>query len=277
MAVSRFSFLYALTTESVNRQTSSPHSAGWSESWWKNTDQPQPDSCRELAVRRAQLLPTQASIIGYRQQIYNLVGNRIVPAGSASTKINVPGASGYSCDLPQVALGCSGRTNGGPNTSKFTLRGMPDAYMETGEFAGNSDTQQRIRNFFAWLVSNNWCFVGRDLSLPSFRVVSIGNAICTLEGNPGCANGDYLRLHRVKDVNGQTISGSYRVTAGGGTAVMTLGNFNVSIEVGNSGTARKDSLAIFPFSGCEIGRASVRKVGAPFARYRGRASKKTGR
>lgn len=271
----RISFLMQATTAPPDRTSAAPHSAGWSESWWLpgtvNSDSP---LITQLAQKRASLLPSQASVIGFRLALYTLTGNKIVPGGTKTGKFLYPGAGHIATDLPQVALEMSGKTGAGPNTSRFTLRGMPDGMMTYGEYQPDTTFRGAVTRFCTELIDSGWCFLGRDLSNPVVRVLSIAAGNVTVSAGMGVAVGDYIRLLRVFDNNGNSVQGSYRVTAFAGAGVMTLAGFDPAITAGESGSARKDTLALYGFSAVTPSRAVVRKVGRPFESYRGRRSKR---
>lgn len=270
----RISYLFALTTAPTDREAASAHSAGWSESWWRagtiNSDAPE---IRALAQRRAILLPAQGSIIGFRLANYTLSGNKIVPGGTKTGKFQYPGAQAMSTDLPQVALEMSGLTAGGPNTSRFTLRGIPDSQMLFGEFQPNSAFRSQLTRFENTLISDGWGFLGRDLTSPVAQVQSIAAGVLTTNAGMGVAVGDYVRLLRVFDTSGKSVQGSFRVTAVAGGNQYTLAGIGNGVTVLNSGNARKDLVSIFTFRDVNASRAVVRKVGRPFESYRGRRSK----
>ena len=272
---SRVSFLFALTTDPDDRGSASPHSAGWSESWWRTgiTTSSEP-AIRELGQARARMLPLEASIIGFRIGVYTLSGNKIIPSGSSTGKLSFAGVSGAFTDLPQVALEMSGKTGGGANVSRFTLRGIPDSIMLKGEYQPNVNFKGTLTRFTNKLISGNWNFLGRDLGQPVAQVLSIAAGVMTTDGGLGVAVGDFVRLLRVFDGYGESVQGAYRVTVVGAGNTYTLAGFDPAIVVLNSGSARKDVVALFPFSEVEPSRATIRKVGRPFESYRGRRSKR---
>lgn len=271
----RISYLFALTTAPDDRETASPHSAGWSESWWRaGVAAAAAPEIAALAQSRAALLSSQASIIGFRLAVYTLAGNKIVPVGTKTGKFQYPGPALYNTDLPQVALEMSGKTGGGPNTSRFTMRGVPDPVMIKGEYQPIPAWKGLVTRFTNRLVADGWNFLGRDLAQPVAQVLTIANGVMTTDGGLGVAQGDYIRLLRVFDVNKQSIQGSFRVTVVGAGNAYTLAGMDAGVSVLNSGAARKDVVAVFPFSEVSPARAVVRKVGRPFESYRGRRSKR---
>jgi len=271
----RVTFLFQITTTPQNRSDAAPHTGGWSESWWSNTPVDLGGSfVQGLAQGRARLLPAQGSIVGVRSAIYTLSGNKLLPGGSSTGKLQYPGSASRPTDLPQVALEMTGSTAGQPNASRFTLRGMPDEIMVGGEYQPDSAFRGAVTAFCNRLVTAGWSFVGRDLSKPSANILSIAGGVMTLDASIGAAAGDYVRMRRVYDDDVNPVKGAYRVTlvAGAGT-VLTLANMDATVSVAN-GSARVDEIKLFAFSEVSPSRAVVRKVGRPFAGYRGRQSKR---
>lgn len=175
-----------------------------------------------------------------------------------------------------MALEISGTTAGQPNSSRFTLRGIPDSQVTNGEYAPTPAFRGFVADLLAYYLQGApYGFVGRDLSNASFRVNLILDGVLTTGAViPGVVNNQtFIRLHKVRDVNGNPVKGAFLVTAGAGTQNLTLAGFP-AVSVGTSGTVRIDSLRFFPYSALQPGRILVRKIGRPFASYRGRASRR---
>lgn len=271
----RMTLLFSLTTNPTDRGSASPHSAGWSESWWSRLEIILTGrSIPRLASARARLLPANAAIIGFRLANYTIAGNRLKPTGSSTGKMQYMGLPGSAVDLPQVAVEMSGTARGAANQSRFSLRGVPDSVMVNGEYQPDSDYKRNMTLFCNQLTADDWAFVGRDLTQPSANVLGIVGGIVTLDGNTGVGVGDYIRFHRVKDDDGKPIQGAYRVTAvANGGLTLTCTNLAQIVTEAN-GTARWDKLNLFEFGTVQPARAVVRKVGRPFEVYRGRRSKR---
>lgn len=272
----RFSYIFGITTEADDRESASPHSGGWSESWWQPADAGFEDWVVRLGTLRATILPKQAAIVGIRRALYTIAGNKLIPRGTSSMKILLPGNPARECDLPQVALQCAFT---GPlgNTSRATLRGMPDDVMSKGEYRPNADMKGRVTRFLNEIVSQTWGFIGRDLSKPVAKITSISSlGVAKLEGNIGAQVNDFVRLLNVRDDTGTAVTGVFQVTATDlGGAQLTLANWPAGVVVMGSGGMRVDAAAFVNINGAEVSRAVVRKIGAPFEKYRGRASKKS--
>jgi len=271
----RLSLLMQVTTAPIDTAAARQHTGGWSESAWIPGQQTSGASFITTWARlRANMLPKQASVVGVRLAYYNLVGNKILPVGTQTGKLSRPGSSALETDLPQVALELSGKTADGPNTSRLALRCIPDDMMKYGEYQPTPSFKTAVTAYCAFMsAAQVFGFVGRDLSKPSQRVLSIAAGVLTLDAAlPGVGIGSWIRLNRVYDTQENPVTGVYRVTAVN-AAVYTLADFP-AVTVATSGTAREDAVAFFDFSTITPARAVVRKVGSPFEKYVGRASKR---
>jgi len=271
----RVSLLFQMTTTPANRQVSRPHTAGWSESFWQPVDLPSNDGIIGILARARQaILPEAGAIIGFRLGRYILDGNRLKPTGTATGKFNLPGQYAFPSDQPQASLQCSATAAGAPNTSRFSIRGIPDGMILGGEYDPGDNFSRALRIYLDTLVNDGWNFLARDITVVSSRVVTIVGNVLTTEVNLGAGINTYVRLLRVYDVNGNPVKGTFRVSSPGGNSPYTLVGLPAGVEVQGSGSARLDRLALRPIAAVEVSRAVVRKVGSPFERYRGRASKK---
>jgi hypothetical protein len=233
------------------------------------------DRIRQLGRKRANLLPTQAAVVGFRVSTYNLVGNKILPTGSSTGKVQYPGLSGYDTDLPQVALEMSGKTAAGPNSSRFVLRCIPDSMMTYGEYQPTPAFKTKVTVFTNALVDDGWGFVGRDLSKTRATVVSIAGNVVTLAAPIGVVFGtDYVIFNRVIDDADRPVKGSFFAVVGP-APTYTLQGLSGHNMGQPSGTARVDAVALYAFASILPSRAVVKKVGRPFESYRGRQSKRT--
>lgn len=274
MAIQKGTILMQLTTSPPDRTTASPHTGGWSESFWAGAVYPATDQFwLELIRTRQNLLPTQASIVGYRFGVYTIVGNRLSPGGSSTGRLQKPGQASLETDMPNVALMMAGTTAGAPNSSRFTVKCIPDDMVKFGEYQPNSSFKRSVTAFQTALINGGFGFLGRDLTLPVQRVLSIANNVITLTGVVGAVIGtDSIRLLNVKDVNGKPVQGAFRTTAINGFAYTVIGLTGVT--AGESGSARVERPKVFLFNGLAANRAVVRKIGRPFEGYRGKASKR---
>ena len=272
----RMTVLYTVTTNPTNRGFANPHSGGWSESFWTNANQSGAIAfVNAIAQNRASTLPSQASAFGYRVQNFTIVGNKLLPGGAVTGKVQFAGNATYSTDVPQMALMVNFSTSGGINNTRPVLRCLPDSVVSGGEYQpdqGFNNLMAAYLNFIS--IANGVGWVGRDLSLGSVRVIAFNAGVLTVSAAiPGVGVGDFVRLNRVYSTLGFPVKGAYQVTAINGVNY-TLGNPPNATVIAPSGTARKDALLFFDINNGVPNRAVVRKVGRPFEQYRGRRSKR---
>jgi len=268
----KYSLLFQLNTTPTNLARASAHIAGWSETVWDDSGNVGIGALADLATKRALMLPISAKIVGYRVQQFTIVGNQLVPGGTASGAFNFPGNPIYVTDLPQVAVQLKAQAAGAPNTRRFTLRGMPDDIMRGGEYQPDAGFAGKMTQYTDMLVTGGWDFVGRDLSQASVRILGILARVVTTQ-NPmvGAAVGDFVRLLKVRDENRRPVTGTYAIETILGNAY-TLRNLDPDVKAGASGRIRRDLIAFRAIGSVEVARALVKKVGRPFEQYRGRRS-----
>lgn len=270
----RLTMIFQLTTTPTNLARAHQHIGGWSESVWTNLN---PSAYTPLFItvqqRRANLLPASAALVGLRSQSFTISGNKLLPGGAASSRVNLPGNASFVTDLPQVSLLLDAQAAGAPNSSRLTLRGMPDSIMIGGEYQPTPAFAGAVTLFCNSLVGLNFGFVGRDLAQASVRVNKIAANVVTVDAIPGTglAVGDYIRFHRVTDDNGNPVKGAFVVTGIAGN-LLTVQGLDATLTT-PSGTLRRDLLQMFGFGPITPIRAVVKKVGRPFEQYRGRRSK----
>jgi hypothetical protein len=278
----KVSMLFQVTTNPPNPQYAIPHTGGWSESFWSPTIAF--FTSQVLAAYgnvRANLLPGQASIVGFRQSLYTVAGNKLLPGGVSTLKRLIAGNSQNITDLPQVSLEIAGLAAGAINGNRFRLGAIPDSMMTNGEYQPTPAFAGQVTSYLNLLsgrVTINGVnipavgFVGRDLAQPTTAVNAVANGVVTLRQNiGGQVNVDFLRLHRVVDIAGNPLRGSYLITGINGNAY-TLQGLPLQVVTKPNGTARLDRIGVFQYAALNVSRAVVKKVGRPFQSYRGRQS-----
>ncbi|MGC2449638.1 MAG: hypothetical protein WA477_18475, partial [Candidatus Sulfotelmatobacter sp.] len=274
----RQTLLMALTTDPQNRAVAAPHSGGWSESFYIAGTTPLPlTPLFVLANARAALLASECTIVGYRSQLVTISGNRLLPGGTGGGSLNVPGQTGNAIGAVQSALMVNLQLNGQPTTVRHRLAGMPDNNVVFGEYAGNNPYPGGLTKWFNVLQTYGAGGIVRDISgNPEARVVSLAGAVLTTQSTTGAAVGDYIILRRVRDENGDPVTGSYLVSAAavvGGMFTYTLLNPPAQTVTKPNGTCRRDVLTFAAYTGLNVGRLVYRKIGRPFQQYRGRRSR----
>lgn len=268
----RTSWLFAVTTDPTDATSASPHSGGWSESHWCAPSDFVAANARTLASRRANLLPGQGSIIGYRLESFDLTGNKLSPLGATSGRFLYPGLDSRDLNLPQDSLMMNGAGSGVPNAARFNLRCIPDGIITRGEYQPSPAFKGALTLYSNGLIAVGYGFIGRVKTGLSARVNSIAAGVVHLNGAVGgVANTDFLRLNRVYDDLGNPVKGTFLITNITGNAYTVSGLAGVSVSQ-PSGSARIDALDFFQYGVINPARAVVRKIGRPFEQYRGRAS-----
>lgn len=274
MPLSRLTNILQVSTVPTDPAQARVHVAGWSESFWTMLDaSAYVPLWRAQNLARANLLPLTGAIVGQRSQLYTIAGNKLIPGGSAANRVSVPGSSTGVTDLPQVALQMSARGAGVANSSRLVLRAMPDSVMEGGEYFAGPAFKASVTRWVNTMIGTNFGFIGRDLAQASVSVLLIAANVITVDLIPptGLAPGDFIRLHRVHDINDDPVIGAFRVTGINGLTI-TCAGLNATVNA-PSGTLRRDRLAFFNYQSIDPIRAVVKKVGRPFEQYRGRRSK----
>lgn len=272
--VARLSFLFQMSTAPAPGTTARIHTGGWSESFWAfNPPASSSVWIQRLATARALLLPKTASIVGFRIAEFTIVQNKFKPVGSTSGKLVRNGNPAYVTDQPQCALSYSLLTTEGPNVSSATLRCVPDDMIVGGEYSPAGNFGFDLSAYLNEIVTGNWRFAGRKISNPTANIVGIAGNVVTVNANLNPTdNVSYVRFLNAKNEDGDSIIGTYLVTAHTATT-LTLAGYKGGNMTVPSGKVRIDEVSTFLTTSWNLGRASVRKIGRPFENYRGRQSK----
>lgn len=267
MAIFKCTMLFSQTSTPVGGNATA-RTGGWSESVYRDTVAPASLVSRflDLCTKRAALLSTNAAIVGQRYQ-------QIDPFGKTTTGGTVlPGSAG-PCDVPQMALTYVLFALNSPNARRFTLRGIPDAVVTTGEYnpagvAGfNNNFLTYLSQFFQW---NFRAYTAPSGQVPILTISDTGAVV--LASPLTLAVHDRVRISGVSAIGKAAPSGSFRVLTVTDSTHFTIDEWpNVP---GQSGLAWLPSL-IYPFfapAQTPTPKVVVRKVGRPFGGYRGRAS-----
>lgn len=287
----RATLFFGVTTNPNDRNAASPHSGGWSESIYLIGNAfADIGFLMQWANTRATLLAGECSVIGYRQQMFTVTGNKMLPGGAGSGTLNYPGNYPNDLDVPQASLMCNLQVATQPQTIRQRLAGMPDSMVTYGEYQPTDAYKGSVTKYLNFL-SNKLALaftigaVTHDLTQPSVRLLSINpvagatTATVITDAPTGTIPGGWIRFHRVRDVAGLPVSGSFVVTqtaalANGQQTYTIAGYLSGQTVVAPNGLARNDVLVINPLMSGKPNRVVVRKVGRPFVQYRGRRSKR---
>lgn len=271
-----YSMIFQMSTAPQAGSGARVHTGSWSEGHWRTTLVPANTGVfRDLMQARARMLPKQASIVGYRIAEYEFVLNKMLPKGASAGGGVWPGSQQFECDVPQMALEMSATTTAA-NSTRFACKCIPDEFIVGGEYSPSTDYLIKVSTFRGELANNGWCMVGRDFTQPAYQIVSISAAgLMTLK--PGAAitaELDTVRFRGVVDTLGNPISGAYELGTSPATNQWNLLGWPQGTVVGNKGTVRRDIISTFQLTSVEPTRVVVRKIGAPFEKYRGKSSRR---
>lgn len=274
MPLTRVSFILQVATAVNDPAKSSTHTGSQSEGHWTDAALANIDANAAVLARdRAQFLPGTVKIAGWRKAAYVIAGNKLVPQGANVFKSAIPGNPAYTLNNVVDAMGFGASIQGRTNAVSFKAGLFPDELAANGEVKLDPVSSLQILNWELELQRRPWGTVVQDLSLPSFRVISIANSVVTVLGLAGVAVNDYVVLKRVKDPNGAAISGTYRVSVVAGNA-LTLAGLDPTRVAENSGFLRKSELVYGKYNEVNLSRTGAKKVGSPFEKFRGRRGKK---
>lgn len=254
----------------LGASTSSPvRTGGWSEGhYYSGSLTALKAAIERLASIRANMLTTATSIVGQRI--------RIVGGGSQVLTKRYPGVQSLRADIPQVGLLVSCQAKNAPNVRRWVLRGLPDTRVEEGEYSPSTQMQLSISAYQQELDRGGWRFRGRDLSAGISRIESISNTgVVLMEEALAVEEGDFVRVNRSRDDDGDIVSGRFRVSAAVNSFQFTLANWTAGHCV--AGKMSFDNHALFLMDGLtfNVSRVVIKKVGRSFFQYVGRRSNRS--
>lgn len=220
-----------------------------------------------LAQRRAALLPSLASIVGFRYQ----ATDGLTSGATVTRTTAIPGTAAVQPDVPQMALKFDIDANGTPNQRIWLMRAVPDSQITNGEYQPSATFRTNVSTFFAAL-SASWQFRGQNLAVPTTAIFNITAAgVITWLAAPGYVDGAIIRILRARGADGRAQGGRFLVNNVVGNTGQLLGwPFGLC-------TGGKSRLYQIIFPSIPIGtdapntaQAVVKKVGRPFFLYRGR-------
>lgn len=242
--------------------------AGWSESVY--ADSIDLTKFRNFQQIRALLLPSSGQVIGQRIQA-------VFPRGRAQATGSVFRPTiGSETDQPSTALLYSIRASGANNVRRGTIRGIPDANVQEGEYKPVNGYNYGVSAYLAELGNGFWKFPGRDLTVQPSPLVSVSeDGLATFSDVSGLAPGDRIRITGAEDPFGNTYGGTFKVLTVPTTVTARLNGWKSgAVEGGTWLDVTAKTLYAMDASTAEILRSVTKKVGRPFGGYRGRASKR---
>lgn len=273
MAVTKVTLYFELLTTN-NGKAGGNRLAGWTESWYYPGDVGNAmlfaaagNNC--LCALRAKCLPRSGQIVAQRYQIVDTNP----PGNSTLRNVVFPGGQ-WETDIPSMSLLVSVPTNGSRNVKRFQMRGIPDQFVQDGEYTPDPVFSKAATTFFNSL--NNWRFRGIDYNSPKTQVDTVNLlGICQLIGGVVPAVGSTVSYFAGKDsVTFQAIRlHNYVVSASNpGLSQITLRGWSTA-HVAIGGFVRPLVYTYPQPSTDDIlpERITTRRVGRPLDGFRGRS------
>lgn len=253
---------------------SSGISWGYSESWYSNLEGAQLEAAMDtISALRVAMLPTDASIVGYRIGQPN--GRSYVLRKIYKSPNEDPSTSNVQVDSALCAMS----VNGVPTIKKFWIHDLPDNSVTGVSVSRNMG--RKITAFCQGIQAQNFLCRYIVANAPKAQILQItALGLVTTIDAIAVGVGNLVQFLNCKDNNGKTIRGKYVVTAVADNKNFTIAHWPGNV-VARSGTARVQQ---FGFAPCSVLRpaphgesgsvikAGSRKVGRPFFQSRGRVS-----
>lgn len=215
---------------------------------------------------RASILCNSASIIGVR--LYKGGAGKGQLLNYAINGFN--GLGGQPGDSVQV----SATSNTTGQSRRWQLRGQTDRDLVGGEWDPDDDTVQRFKNYFTSIAQLGWMAQTNTSQATIFDVTPGG--LVTAEAAVPYAIGNLITVKNTTIVDtSKRIGGRFRVSAiGPGNGQFTLADWPDVYTQGGTVSIVGREFQTFSGSTLSVVRATFRKVGRPFAGYRGRRSRR---
>ena len=259
---------------SVNYSTIQ-RTAGWSESLYGPDSVsatiallkgPRAPGVFPLLEARSNLLCNQASIIGARLYSGGAGKGQLLAA-------SLNGSNGES-DQPGASVHVSATSNATGQSRRWLLRGQPDNDIVNGEWNPDDQTVTRYQEYFASLAGLGWMAQVNTGQQTIFDIAPSG--LVTATAALGFAVGNIVTIKNTTIVDSsRRIGGRYKVqTIGPGNNELTLKDWPDVYTQGGTISIVSSAFQDFASASLSVVRATFRKVGRPFAQYRGRRSTK---
>lgn len=248
--------------------TASTRYGGFSESYWNATDlPPSSPALQNLLNKRAAMLPTTTTIVGYRQSDADR-GFR-----TRVYRVNKPGLwTANDGDLPSMALQLQQSANTGA-VLRPILRGLPDSLVVAGEYKPSIAWDKALGEFMNSLLG--WYSRTREGAGGGIDILSITaeGVLTTAQDVVGAALGQMVTVTRPSAAMRGRFGGNYKIAAFTNLRSFTLQGW----EGGASTKGKVRALGFvnslygdFPYKAVQ---AINRKVGRPFFQFAGKGSR----
>lgn len=260
--------------ESLNYATI-PRTAGWSESLYGPDDVslvirmlkgPRVDpAIFPLLQARANLLNNQSAIIGARLYQGTTGKGKLVAA-------SYNGNNGLE-DQPGVSLLVSATSLATGQSRRWQMRGMVDDDVVGGEWNPDDDTVHRFQEYIQSLANFGWMAQTNANQLKILDIDPTG--LVRTEGTvPWAILTDVTIKNSTQISTGRRVGGKFRITAVPSTKSFQVSGWTFGDTTGGTVSIVSSAFQSFGSSTISVVRTSFRKVGRPFAGYRGRRSRR---
>lgn len=261
--------------------------AGFSESIWFGSDSVADcvnalkigaGTVQGLLPSRAALLPSSASIVGYK--LYQGGAGR-----GQSASVSYPGPGGQATDVPNIALlmkSISGTTGA---TRRWWVHAIPDQFVVDGAFVPNGTYLTALARyvqtlglfqFFSLPASPANSPIVNLTQIPAVPPATANTALVNVQNAAAFAANMAVTLSGMLDTNGNRRTFSRTIlSVNVGANQVVVPNWTEGNMTG--GTMRQEGTVASTFDPANTGvvRIGTRKVGRPFDVYRGRKSRTT--
>jgi len=254
-------------TSNVSNATAGARTGGFSESVYHIDSGKVQTDFLNLMIQRAKLLPQGSRIVGQRYQTVDPVG------GAQTGGVVLPGTAGLKPDVPQMALLARIGGQGVNNFRPYYFRAIPDVRSVEGEYNPSINFTAALSSFSVALEAFQFKAVNLNAAQAPVLTISALGVVKTSE-DFAAGIGDTVQVLRTENTSGNLIGGKFQVEAVVGLREFTLADWDDGLCAG--GRVRFYTVIYPNFDKDKFGdpRIVVKKVGAPFNGYAGKASRK---
>jgi len=264
----KLTMIMQMGTAGAANPLAQPRTGGFSESvYYADLSARTRTDFYTLCATRANLLGRGGAVIGQRYQ-------QVDPIGAAQSEKRVFRSTlNMTTDNPNMAIQIRSVASGLANIRRSHIHCIPDDIQVAGEYVTGTSWDLNYSLYRGTL--SGWQFRARDLTLPRVLVKDITDAgVVTVLSDLAVGVNDLVTLYKVENADGGFVKGTFQVGAASTLRSFTLVNWKAGACTG--GKAQK-FVPIYPSitaAGTTLGTTSIRRVGAPFTRFRGRRSKR---
>jgi len=252
-----------------NTQIFDGHNAGWSESYFSYASS---RGASRIAFNLLMFERDDMLGLGYNGP-YARVTNYNNRRDTQFYEANLVAGSHLDGDTPWQAVLIRVIAANGMHRS-LMLRGWPDIWFTNGNFTPDGNGQAALVRFYNRLRNGGWAIIGQDPTKPIKPIVDISSGgLATFPAPHGYPDNTPVYAYRMKDALNKVINGKFRVLSSPSAVTAQLSGWPPTRSAA-SGALREINVVDSPIVDCITERAALRKVGRPFALFRGRARRR---